>query len=683
MIDPLKTGLVFLPVQFSRNKIEHVLDAADTSLVSRTGLRYFLEALVPTSPGSTTFKRLVKMPGAEKPPRTEFGSTVYEGAFFRLDELLDGFLEYQKPAAGTVDMCIISSLTMPYMLRESILNNGVLLAGSSKELQNQWILKAGLSDLDFATWGEVFFTTYMSQQRPFLTWQLDNKVVGEQQPEYLFYLLNMSPTPATIRRRVEITYTDGSEETLDKGLLSGGQTYQVVCVPTGAKALGLIGGAKTVASYRVWLTDGERNRLSEVRSYTLDRKYRGQERWILYSNSLGGWDTLRLTGAGSETLETLRTMAAMERPAGAPSDFSELKVVHVEGKQTLSVSTGFFERFAEQQLKCLDELLLSQNIYLLSKKGHQALELLTTTLVDAEDNADLVARSFTFQVAAPILNYSSLPVASPAPARPVGWNGIGVIQVLDEFGKRTGNGRPLKFQKYYLDDNTIFKPLTEKPNQPGDPDYIASLPLPGITAGSTPYPSQAISRATTFKRTTCTGGDIGEAALVVIAAGKYGSEIGQAEADARAEAEYTSKNTQAYADQYGSCTVAPELYTLAVPAGQWHYRVNDGNRFEVEWYEAGGSSVKIGNTWDLQGQSRPYVYPRYSNDLNFPVYSANWRFIVYGTATSSVNVKIYQNGTIRYNTNVAMNSDGYAYLGLSALLTLASMDKLYFKATQL
>ncbi|MVM37246.1 hypothetical protein GO730_05725 [Spirosoma sp. HMF3257] len=276
MIDGLKTGLAFLPVQFSRNKIEHVLDAADTSLPSRNGLRYYLEALVPTSPGSTTFKRLVKMPGAEKPPRTEFGSTIYEGAFFRLDELLDGFLEYQKPGADAVDMCVISSLTMPYMLRESVLNNGVLMPETSKELQNQWILKAGLSDLDFATWGDVFFTTYMSQQRPFLTWQLDNKLIGEQQPEFLFFLLNFSPTPATIIRRVEVSYTDGTEETLDKGQLSGGQTYQVVCVPTGAKALGLLGGAKTVASYRVWLSDGERNRLSQVRSYTIDRKYRAR-----------------------------------------------------------------------------------------------------------------------------------------------------------------------------------------------------------------------------------------------------------------------------------------------------------------------------------------------------------------------------------------------------------------------
>ncbi|MVM37248.1 hypothetical protein GO730_05735 [Spirosoma sp. HMF3257] len=122
---------------------------------------------------------------------------------------------------------------------------------------------------------------------------------------------------------------------------------------------------------------------------------------------------------------------------------------------------------------------------------------------------------------------------------------------------------------------------------------------------------------------------------------------------------------------------------MSVPAGQWHYRVNDGNKFETEWYQYGSSDPKIGNTWDLQGQNRAFVYPRYSNDLTFPVYASDWRLFVYGTASSLVNVKVYQNGILRYNTDVIINQNGYQYLGLSTMLTLASGDKLYFKATQL
>ncbi|MVM36141.1 hypothetical protein GO755_39380 [Spirosoma sp. HMF4905] len=681
-IDPLNTSLAFLPVQFSRNKIEQVMDPANTSLPSRDGLRYFLELLIPNFAGSTTFERLVKMPGSEKPPTNQAGMVVYEGAFFQLDELLDGFLSFTKPAFGAKDMAIISTLTMPYIVKESVENNGVLLAESVKQNASQWLLKAGLNERDFLAWGSSFFTSYMSENRPFLTWQPDGKTIGENQQEYVYFLLNFSPAPASIIRRYRVHYTNGTYETLEYGALSGGQPFQVVSVPVHPAALNL--NPAMVDYYEVWLADQDRNRLSQVRTYRVDHSYRSQERWLLFANSLGGWDTMRLLGEGAETLTTERTTAELERPAGAPADYSELRVIHLVGSREITVSTGYFEQAAHHQLKYLDELMLSKEIYLVDSRGHQALEMVTNSLVDKEDNTDLLARNFTFRFSTPQMNHSTMPAAPATPARPMKWQGAGVVQILDSYGKRTGKGRSLKLQRYYADTNTLFKPITEKPNQPGDPDYIESLPLPGVVAGSTPYPSQALTRVTTYKRTTCTGGDIGDVATITIPAGKYGSEISQADADSKAEAEYSLLNTQVYADTYGSCTAAPELYVVAVPAGEWRYRANNGNKFAFEWYQPGDpGTIKIGNTWDLQGQSRAYVYAQYSTDLNFPVRPSDWRFSVYGTPVSSVNLMIYQNGVLRYNQNITMNSDGYQYMGLNDKVTLASMDRLYFKATQL
>lgn len=684
-IDPLSSGMVFLPLQFSRNPLEYVIDPADTSIANRSGLRYFLELLVPDSPGSSQFTRLVKMPGSEKPPTTSSGSNVFEGAFYQIADLLDGFLAYQKPEAGAVDMCILSTLTMPYQAVESVTNNGQELAGTTKKGASQWVLKGGLTERDFVAWNGSFFTAYMSEKRPFLTWQPNGKTISRSQEEYLFFLLNMQPMPSTVVRRVRITYQDGRRETVDKGQLTGGQPYQVVCLPAGPKALGL---TSDVASYEVWLSDNtaSRNRLSEVRLYQLDTRPRSQQRYVLFSNSLGGWDTLRLVGEGMETLNTTRTTATLERPAGAPADFAELRVVNLEGSRTITASTGWFESHARHQLRYLAELLLSSQLYLVDEKGHQPLELITASLVDKEDNPDLVARTFVFRVSTPQTNHSAMPAAPMIAARPVKWRGVGVLRILDGYGKRTGKARPLKLQKYYPDTGAVYKPITEKPNQPGDPDFVDALPLPGEAAGSTPYPSQAISRATTYRRTTCTNGQVGDVATVTIPAGKYGSETSQADADGKAEAEYTASNTQAYADANGSCTAAPELYQVAVAAGCWRYRVSDGQRFEVEWFQQGNEAAKIGNTWDLQGQNRAYVYPRYSTDLEFPVKPSDWRFFVYGTAGQQIRLQLYQNGLLRIDRAVTMNPDGYEYLALTNELAstgnpLTSGDKLYFKAT--
>lgn len=686
-IDPLSSGLVFLPLQFSRNPLEYVIDPADTSITDRSGLRYYLELLTPDSPGSSTFTRLVKMPGTEKPPTTSSGSNVFEGAFYQIADLIDGFLEYQKPDAGAVDMCILSALTMPYQAVESVKNKSQDLASSAKKSASQWVLKGGLTGRDFVAWNGSFFTAYMSDKRPFLTWQPNGKTVGQSQEEYLFYLLNFQPLPSTLYRRVRVTYQDGRRETLDKGAITGGQSYQVLCMPVGPKALGL---GSNVISYEVWLSDGmaSRNRISEVRLYLVDNRPRSQQRFILFANSLGGWDTLRLVGEGSEMITTTRTTATLERPAGAPADFAELRVVNLEGQRTLTASTGWFESQAVEQLQYLTELMLSSQLYLVDERGHQALELLTANLVDKSDNPDLVARTFTFRLSTPQTNYSNMPAAPATPARPVKWRGVGVLQILDGYGKRTGKARPVKLQKYYPDTGAVYKPITEKPNQPGDPDFIDALPLPGIPAGSTPFPSTAISRATSFVRSTCDGGQVGDVATVVIPAGKYGSETSQADADSKAEAEYQASNTQAYADQFGTCNAAPENYQVVVATDCFRYRVNDGKRFEIEWFQLGNDGAKIGNTWDIQGQNRAYVYPRYSTDLEFPVKPSDWRFFMYGNPGQQIRLQLYQSGALRIDRTVTMNVDGYEYLALSTELAgtgnpLKSGDKLYFKATAL
>lgn len=676
-LDSLNTNLAFLPVQFSRNKIEHVIDAADTTLSDRSGLRYYLEVLVPEFSGSSTFEKLVKMPGSEKPPASGGGLMIYEGCFFQLDELLDGFLEYQKPTFDQEEMAIISTLTMPYMAKETVENNRVLLAESTKEIASQWLLKAGLSERDFSAWGGTFFTDYMSQNRPFLTWQQDGKTIGEDQPEHLYFLLNCSPLPTTIYRRFRVHYTDGQTEVLEAGALQGGQAFQVVSVPVHAKALGL--EAALVAYYEVWLADENRQRISQIRTYKIDHSYRSQERWILFNNSLGGWDTLRLLGEGSEAITTQRATAEMERPAGAAADFNELKVIYVQGSRSLTVSTGYFEGQASEQLRYLNEILLAREIYLVDSRGHQPLELLTTSLVDLEDNRDLVARTFSFRVVTPEFNHSTMPQAPAIVARPTQWRGVGIIYELDGFGKRTGYGRPLKLQKYYADDNSTYKPLTEKPNQPGDPDYIGRLPAAGVLAGDTPYSSQALSKSTTFKRSNCTGGQAGDVATIAIAAGKYGSEYSQAEADSKALAEYNLLNTQAYADLYGTCTAAPWIYAATVASGQWRYRVNEPGRVEIYYKPYGDTEPTIGNSWEIQGQNRPFVYPRFSTDLAFPVKPQKYYLLIYGPPTAQLNLKVYVDGVLTLDQLYYANNDGYELLFLDLLPS--SGQKLYLKLT--
>jgi len=688
MIDPLKTDIIFLAVLFGRNRIEHIIEPADTELEDRSGLRYYLEINVPSFPQSAELERLLKMPGSEKPPILKGGAIIFEGAFFRIDELLNDALERAKPEFKQSLMSLNVSLTMPFELLESIENNGALLPGSSVKRGKQWIIKAGLTEEDFAGWGAVYFDRKLAESRSFLTWQPDFKVINAEQEEYLSFLLNVSPVPAGLVRRVEVTFEDQTTQTLTLGSITGLSAYQVVCSPVGPLALGLDKLSKRVVSYKVWLADSNLARLSEVRTYRIDSRYRRQERFILFANSFGAWDTLRLVGEGAETLKTSRVSAELERPLGVGADFPEIKVVSLQGDRELQISTGWIERNAKQTLRYFDELLLSEEIYLVTDKGHFPLELVTNSLVDDDDTTGLVSRTFLFRRSTPVQNFSNLPAAPLTAARPTGWRGLGLVHTLDANGKRTGRGRPLRLQRYYTDDGSLYKPRTEKPNIQGDRDFIADVTIPGVTPGSTPFPNTALTRDTTFVRTNCSTDQVGGPATIAIAAGKYGGERA-GDADEMAENEYKLMNTQDYVNQYGSCVSAPELYTVDIPAGHWHYRAADPKRVGIYWWGGDASTgvtnhngtiePNIGNTWDLQGQSRQYVFPVGANDLNFPPKSLDWRFLLYGSPNTTVNAKVYRNGSLVYNQNVLLNPDGGEQISL--MFAPAALDKLYFKVT--
>lgn len=550
MID-FAAELVFQPWKLSRNRIQHVINAASPDTYpNREQLKYLLTIQVPDYSGSNTYVDLVTIPNREKPPVVEGITSRYDGASFVFDSLLDGLLKRTKPAYRQPAIGATSQLTTPFRLIETVQYNGS--TAYTNNLVPTWCFKMGLTETDFDQWGTRFTSTYQAKARQFLTWQPNFKRVTPTQEEYLYFLLNFTPTPSTVKLRVKAVYTDATEQLLTPLSLSGVQLGQVVCVPVGVYILGV--NLKKLQSYHVWLSNENDERLSEVRTYFVEHRIFSQSRGLLFSNSFNCFDTLHLTGVSTETLQAKRYAAYREKPLFLASDFTEFYVVEKAGTRELTISTGFFERNVSEQLRYLDELLLTEECYLITDRNHEPLELLTNTLVDHNDNPDLVARQFVFRFVREQKSHSRLPIAPPFESRPTYWKANGIVQVLDGFGKRTGFVRPIKIVKTYVDDDTAVIPYTVKPNTVGDPDYIDSYFDSSVVIGSTPFPSAAINRNTTFNRIGCPEGYSGGPATILIQSGKYGGESAGM-SDALAEAEYTSLNTQSYTDIYGACTL--------------------------------------------------------------------------------------------------------------------------------
>lgn len=548
LIDPLKSGLVFLPMHFTRNALIHTIAAADPELSSRAGLKYFLDIEVPPYPNASIFETLSTSEGREVPVDSS-AVAVYEGATFRYNNIngkIDGLLTYQAPTKGQNQVSVIVTQTTPFRLRERV-QGGTPAVDTDVEGTTKYAIKAGLDHKDFEAWGEQFWNLYQAEARQFLTWLPTDRWISPTQEEYLSFVLNFTPIPQEVRLRTRVVYQDGTEPTVStKMSVSRTPLLSVLQCPVGPVTLSIPVNAKY---YEVWLTDENNLRLSEVRRYWIDTMPTLADRYVMYVNSLGGWDTLRLIGQGSERLTVRQTLA--ERDLNT-STVPELIVINSEGDRSLTVSTGYFKQDSAVYLRCLQDLALSPVRYLLTDKGFESLRLTSNQLEYLNDDRKLEARVLTFDLGETTSNFSRMAPSPPQPTRPTRWRGLNLRYILNAFGKRTGEVGFAQLEKVYADNEELYKPITRKPNTPGDPDYLAPIVSSAVLAGSTPFPSVAISRLGTYNRSNCASGFVGGPATIVIPAGKYGGER-PGDADALAEAEYVTLNTQAYANANGSC----------------------------------------------------------------------------------------------------------------------------------
>jgi hypothetical protein len=118
-----------------------------------------------------------------------------------------------------------------------------------------------------------------------------------------------------------------------------------------------------------------------------------------------------------------------------------------------------------------------------------------------------------------------------------------------------------------LNAKTKYKVKFEHMNQGGDRGFMLSWQTPGLggirliprsqlyPAGTTPAPVTYYSREFSgpFTRNNCPGGNIAGQITFKVVAGKYTSQVSQADADGKAEADFKT-NGQALANSTGTCT---------------------------------------------------------------------------------------------------------------------------------
>ncbi len=537
--------LKFENIDLSRNRIEVNIEAIDPNVTNRSGLRYYLDIYVPDGFLNTSFKKLNTLEASEVPPYSDAGVTIFEGAYLAIERYLDSFLSYHLPRFGQKELSVADELTLPYRIVKRTVNGNSVTEVS---LPTRYVIKAGIEEHDFPAWGSVLFTDKMDGLAgKFLTWQRGNRNIRLGQQVFLYFLINHTETPEALN--VHLKYNDTTTIVYANILVSGG--FLVYCIPVSIEALGLDVIPEVVRSYEVWVADEEMERISEIVKFVVDGSVLRNEKYILYSNGLGGFDSLLCKGESSENLNVVREVSERYLPFLSDASYSEKIINEVTGERELKVSFGLI---SNEQLDRLREVMYAKEIFLQGERNFIPLILKEESLLYAESNVYVRGRTFVFRYANKQQNYSNLGSAPGKILRATAWRGFGdVACVQNSRGLFTGMGVYSKLQKYYLDDNSPVVPAQIKNNTLGTEGYLAAVPA--AACAITPFLNETISRAIVFKKNNCEVNQMGSSPVVTIPANTYGSTISQADANAKAETAWSALNNQDTANLLGVCSV--------------------------------------------------------------------------------------------------------------------------------
>lgn len=231
---------------------------------------------------------------------------------------------------------------------------------------------------------QSFFADILPVTKQFLTWAPLRKRVTQTQPELLhFYVYDEAITELNLI--VKLYFTDGTNSTHTIDTVTGVLEEQIYRIPAGYTQMGLaaLASAKVVKKYELWLTDQEDAIVSEVRTYAMEYLDTPENRFWLFTNSLGVFEIIRTEGKASESHELTRETSSNYLPQDYDRTLGEIQSRVLGSMQTLDVSTGYLD--SKTEALWAKEILLSERVFLLTADTRIPYRITTRAYVPYQD----------------------------------------------------------------------------------------------------------------------------------------------------------------------------------------------------------------------------------------------------------------------------------------------------------
>ncbi len=203
-------------------------------------------------------------------------------------------------------------------------------------------LKVILGGMPFLTWpGNTFYADYInSGTNKFLTTQISGKTtVTQVMKNWLYFYMKTNPTSFHIKGMLYLS--DGTSVAIPATTAQTPTQKTINRAAVGYTQLGLnslLSGLEPV-SYDVWIEDNTNTRITEIFNFKIDLRYNEYENYLFFHNSLGGVDTVLITGNVSPIPE----QRADEIQKAIANDYTNgnIETINSQTRLAWDVNTGY------------------------------------------------------------------------------------------------------------------------------------------------------------------------------------------------------------------------------------------------------------------------------------------------------------------------------------------------------
>lgn len=244
--------------------------------------------------------------------------------------------------------------------------------------------------------GQTFWE-WLCQKQKFLSFSPDSKTISKRQPEKLYYIV-MKAGISQIKITIKIYYSDGTNSGNQIAATLTANQYRIyeLLVGYGMLNIGNYAPSKTVTSYDVWVADQNNAVISEIKSFFVDADYYEINRYFMYRNSLGVFETFWATGKGSKEVAIDKEFITVPVSADYALDERALKQSSSERAVTYQCNTGFKTR---DMINYAPEFLESPDVYVLDKLYAYPVNILAGDYSLEVDKEGIYHVDFTYEFA--------------------------------------------------------------------------------------------------------------------------------------------------------------------------------------------------------------------------------------------------------------------------------------------